>query len=213
MTRPLAPPHRFEVAARIARERLVAIVRSDDAATASAVAEALLGAGAGVLEVSLTTPGALGVVERLAAGHPDAVIGAGTVLDAPSAAAAIGAGARLLVAPGFASGALETGHRYGAVVVPGVASPTEVERALSAGADLLKLFPAAGLGPQWLAAIREPLPQAPFVVTGGVDPGNVAAWFDAGAVAVGAGFGGGATADPAAAAERLRAIAGAVRAA
>jgi 2-dehydro-3-deoxyphosphogluconate aldolase / (4S)-4-hydroxy-2-oxoglutarate aldolase len=179
--------HRWEIAARIAHERVVAIVRSDSAAEAERVSRTLVGAGIEALEISMTTPGALGAIERLAGDLPDALIGAGTVLDAPSARAAILAGARFLVAPSLPPDVIEMGHRYGAVVAPGCQTATEIERALSLGADFVKLFPAAALGPGYLRAVLAALPQAPVIPTGGVDAGNAAEWLDAGAVALGVG--------------------------
>jgi 2-dehydro-3-deoxyphosphogluconate aldolase / (4S)-4-hydroxy-2-oxoglutarate aldolase len=179
--------YRWEVTARIARERIVAIVRSASADEAEEVAGALLDAGITVLEISLTTPGALGVIERLAARRGDALLGAGTVLDAASARVALLAGARFVVAPTLSPDVIAMGHRYGAPVLPGVQTASEIEAALSAGADILKLFPASTFGPDYLRAIRAALPQAPIMPTGGVGPADAAAWIDAGAVALGVG--------------------------
>ncbi|MBB4662816.1 bifunctional 4-hydroxy-2-oxoglutarate aldolase/2-dehydro-3-deoxy-phosphogluconate aldolase [Conexibacter arvalis] len=179
--------YRWEATARIARRRVVAIVRAATAAEAEAVADALVDGGLDVVEVSLTTPGALGAIERLAVRHPDALVGAGTVLDATSARLATLAGARFLVAPSLDREVVATGHRYGAPVLPGVQTPNEIVAALSAGADLVKLFPAAQLGPAHLRAVRAALPQAPIVPTGGVDAANAGEWLAAGAVALGVG--------------------------
>jgi len=203
---PPAAPHRFDSAARIARERLVAIVRSDDASTARRVARAVITDGTGVLEISVTTPGAIDVIEALCRDEPQALIGAGTILDVPTARLALLAGARFLVSPGLSPPVIGMGQRYGAAVVTGVQTATEVETALSAGADLLKLFPAATVGPNHLAALRAPLPQAPFLATGGIAPEDAPAWLQAGAVALGVGVGTGTTAEPRLAVERLRAF-------
>jgi 2-dehydro-3-deoxyphosphogluconate aldolase/(4S)-4-hydroxy-2-oxoglutarate aldolase len=183
----MSPEYRWELIARIVRARAVAIVRSASAREAENVAAALLDAGIDALEISLTTPGALGAIERLRERSPTALIGAGTVLDAPSARAALLAGARFLVAPSLSRDVLATGHRYGAPVIPGAQSPTEIEAALSAGADLVKLFPAGHLGPDYLAALLAALPQAPVMATGGVSAQNAGAWLQAGAVALGVG--------------------------
>ncbi|MCW3003609.1 MAG: 2-dehydro-3-deoxyphosphogluconate aldolase/4-hydroxy-2-oxoglutarate aldolase [Conexibacter sp.] len=179
--------YRWEITRRIVARRVMAIVRSDSAAEAEEISDALLLAGLDVLEVSLTTPGALGAIERLAARHPGALIGAGTVLDAPTARSAVLAGARFLVAPSFCEEVLRTGHRYGAVVAPGCQTPTEIEAAVSAGADLVKLFPAGQFGPGYVSAVRAALPQAPIMATGGVGAANAREWLDAGAVALGVG--------------------------
>jgi 2-dehydro-3-deoxyphosphogluconate aldolase / (4S)-4-hydroxy-2-oxoglutarate aldolase len=189
--------YRWEITSEIVRRRVMAIVRSDAADEAEAVATALFDAGIDVLEVSLTTPGALGVIERLRSGHPDALIGAGTVLDGPSAAACIAAGARFLVAPSTSAEVLHIGHRHGVAVAPGCQTPTEIERALSLGADLIKLFPAGALGPGYLRSVLAALPQAPIMATGGVGAHNAREWLEAGAVALG--VGGALTSDVAAA--------------
>lgn len=200
--------YRWEATARIAQRRIVAIVRTARAEEAEAIGDAVIGAGIDVLEVALTTPGALGAIERLAARHPDALVGAGTVLDATSARVAVLAGARFLVAPSLDLEVIATGHRYGAPVLPGVQTPTEIAAALSAGADLVKLFPAAQLGPDYLRAVRAALPQAPIVPTGGIDAGNAGDWLAAGAVALG--IGGVLTRDAGQAAARARELLAAV---
>lgn len=170
---------RWEASARIAQRRVVAIVRADAAAVAEQVGDAVIEAGLDVLEVPLTTPDALGAIERLSRRHPGALIGAGTVLDAASARLAILAGARFLVSPSLTLDVIATGHRYGVAVLPGVQTPTEVVAALEAGADLIKLFPADEHAPGYVRAIRAALPQAPLVPTGGVDASNAATWLAA----------------------------------
>lgn len=191
---------RWEVSARIAERRAIAIVRTAQAADAEPIADAVIEAGLDVLEIPLTAPGALAAIERLAARHPRALIGAGTVLDATSARLAVLAGARFLVSPALDRETIATGHRYGAAVLPGAQTPTEVEAALSAGADLIKLFPADEHRPAYVRAICAALPQAPLVPTGGIDAANAAGWLAAGAAAVG--VGGAFTRDPAQAGER-----------
>ena len=178
---------RWEVMAGVARERVVAIVRTGEAAAARQRCETLFAAGARVLEVSLTTPGALDVVAELAAAAPDAVIGVGTVLDDTSARLAALAGAAFVVTPTLDPRVIATAHRYGLCAIPGVASPSEAVAALDAGADAVKLFPAVALGVAGLAAIREALPQVPFVPTGGVRIEDADEWLAAGAVALGMG--------------------------
>ncbi|MEU8354186.1 bifunctional 4-hydroxy-2-oxoglutarate aldolase/2-dehydro-3-deoxy-phosphogluconate aldolase, partial [Streptomyces sp. NPDC048845] len=117
----------------------------------------------------------------------EAVIGAGTVLDAQTARMAVDAGARFLVSPSLDAEVIRTGHRYGVPVFPGVATPTEMVRALELGADALKLFPASGQSPRRLRDIRAALPQAPLVPTGGVTLEDAPEWIAAGAVACGIG--------------------------
>jgi 2-dehydro-3-deoxyphosphogluconate aldolase/(4S)-4-hydroxy-2-oxoglutarate aldolase len=199
---------RWEASARIAERKLVAIVRAQAADVAETVGDAVIEAGLDVLELPLTTPDALGAIERISRRHPHALIGAGTVLDATSARLAILAGARFLVSPSLDAGVIATGHRYGAAVLPGVQTPTEVVQALEAGADLIKLFPADEHQPGYLKAIRAALPQAPVVPTGGVGADNARAWLDAGAVALG--VGGALTREPAQAGARAAELLAAV---
>jgi 2-dehydro-3-deoxyphosphogluconate aldolase/(4S)-4-hydroxy-2-oxoglutarate aldolase len=164
-------------------------VRTSDRGLAEPIGVAAIEAGLDVLEVSLTSPDALSAIERLSSQFPAATIGAGTVLDGSSARLAVLAGARFLVAPALVPEVIRTGHRYGAAVIPGAATASEIESALSAGADLIKLFPAGHFGPSYLRAVRASLPQAAIVPTGGIDATNASEWFAAGAIAVGVGSG------------------------
>jgi len=180
--------HRFEVAAAIADQRVIGIVRAADRIGADAAVDALLDAGLRVVEVSLTTPGALDSIAAVAArGIDGLVLGAGTVLDAASARLAVLAGARFLVSPAVSRPMIRTAHRYGAAAIPGAASATEIVRALDCGADLVKLFPASAYGPRATGDLLAALPQAPLVPTGGVTLDDAADYVRVGAVAVGMG--------------------------
>jgi 2-dehydro-3-deoxyphosphogluconate aldolase/(4S)-4-hydroxy-2-oxoglutarate aldolase len=150
--------------------------------------EALLAAGARVVEVSLTTPGALSVVEEAAtsAGR-DVVLGVGTVLDPTDVRLAHLAGARLIVTPTFDPDVVRCARRYGVASVVGCGSATEMLSALSSGADAVKLFPASTWTPADLKGLLQALPQLPVVPTGGVSLATAADWVAAGAVAVGLG--------------------------
>ncbi|MEV5598742.1 bifunctional 4-hydroxy-2-oxoglutarate aldolase/2-dehydro-3-deoxy-phosphogluconate aldolase [Streptomyces sp. NPDC052496] len=180
--------YRWEITRAALAQRVFAVVRSETYDEASATADTLLSAGITSLEISLTTPFALEAVTTLSRelGN-DAVIGAGTVLDAVSARMAVDAGARFLVSPSLDAEVIRTGHRYGVPVFPGVATPTEMVRALELGADALKLFPASAHRPGWLRDVRAALPQAPVLPTGGVTVETAPEWIAAGAVAVGMG--------------------------
>jgi 2-dehydro-3-deoxyphosphogluconate aldolase/(4S)-4-hydroxy-2-oxoglutarate aldolase len=177
--------YRWETMAAIAAQRVVGIVRSDDPQTAAAAARRLISAGLTAVEISLTTPDALDVIRDLAGA--DASVGAGTVLDAPSARLAVAAGASFLISPSFDPEVVQTGHRYGAAVIPGVSSATEIVAALSAGADAVKLYPASAASPAVLRDLLAPLPQTPVIPTGGIALDDARSWIDAGAVAVGLG--------------------------
>lgn len=179
--------YRFETLTTIVRCGVVAIIRSDDGEHALHAAREVLDAGMEVVEIALTTPDGLEAIRALRRDRPDAVVGAGTVLDGATARLAVDAGARLLVSPNVSREVIETGHRYGVAVIPGVQTSTELEQALSLGADAVKVFPATSLGIDWLRAIRPVFPEAPLVPTGGIGPDTVTSWVEAGAVAVGLG--------------------------
>lgn len=180
--------YRWELTRAALEQRVLAIVRSDSYERATTIADNLLSAGITSLEISLTTPFALEAVSTLRRETGDeAVIGAGTVLDGTSARMAVDAGARFLVSPSLDAEVVRTGHRYGVPVFPGVATPSEAVAAMELGADALKLFPAARLGPGWVRDVRAALPQAPFVPTGGITLESAPEWIAAGAVACGMG--------------------------
>ncbi|UZJ33589.1 bifunctional 4-hydroxy-2-oxoglutarate aldolase/2-dehydro-3-deoxy-phosphogluconate aldolase [Streptomyces endophytica] len=180
--------YRWEITRAALAQRVFAIVRSKTYDEASATADTLLSAGITTLEISMTTPFALEAVTTLTRElGEDAVIGAGTVLDAMSARMAVDAGARFLVSPSLDPEVIRTAHRYGVPVFPGVSTPTEIVRALELGADALKLFPAAAHDPSWLREVRAALPQAPLLPTGGVTVDSAPEWIAAGAAAVGMG--------------------------
>lgn len=178
---------RHDTMNELARHKAVGIVRSDTPEAALDAATALLDAGLRVVEVALTTPGALDVIGELSSSRPEALIGAGTVLDATSCRLAVLAGARFVVAPSLDPDTMRTARRYGAASLPGVGSPTEALTAMEEGADAVKLFPASAFGPSYIREVRAALPQLPFVPTGGVGVDDVRSWLDAGAVAVGLG--------------------------
>jgi 2-dehydro-3-deoxyphosphogluconate aldolase/(4S)-4-hydroxy-2-oxoglutarate aldolase len=179
--------YRWEVCSKIASARVLGVLRASSGNRAVQVGEALVGAGLRVVEVALTTPDGLEAIKTLGEADDGRLVGAGTVLDAPTARAAILAGARFLVSPSMIPEVIATGHRYGVPVLPGAQTPTEVLRALEAGSDMVKVFPAGQLGPGFVSSLLAALPQAPLVPTGGVSAGDARAWLTAGAVAVGVG--------------------------
>ncbi|MEU3462022.1 bifunctional 4-hydroxy-2-oxoglutarate aldolase/2-dehydro-3-deoxy-phosphogluconate aldolase [Streptomyces sp. NPDC006733] len=180
--------YRWEITRAALAQRVFAVVRSESYDQAAAVADMLLSAGLTTLEISLTTPFALEAVTTLVREvGEDAVIGAGAVLDATSARMAVDAGARFLASPGLDEGVVRTGHRYGVPVFPGVATPTEMVRAMELGADALKLFPASAHAPGWITDVAAALPQAAVLPTGGITIDTAPEWIAAGAVACGMG--------------------------
>lgn len=172
----------------IESQGVVAVIRLQEAAALAAVVEALTAGGVRVVEVTLTVPGAVEAIRRLAPSlPPDVLVGAGTVTDADTARLAIVAGAQFVVSPVFRPEIIAACHQRDTAVIPGCFTPTEILSAWDAGADLVKLFPAAAVGPGFLADVRAPLPQVKLVPTGGIGPDNAGEWIRAGAVAVGAG--------------------------
>ncbi|MFD7923349.1 bifunctional 4-hydroxy-2-oxoglutarate aldolase/2-dehydro-3-deoxy-phosphogluconate aldolase [Streptomyces sp. NPDC059740] len=172
---------------RLRQERLVAIVRGTDPEAALRTVLTLAEEGVHLLEVSLTTAGALDVIRRAAdLLGPEVLLGAGTVLDADDTRAAAQAGARWIVTP-VVSEAVPAAVEAGLPVLAGALTPTEAHAAVRAGADAVKLFPASAGGPDLLRALRDPLPHIPFVPVGGVDEDAARAYLAAGAVAVGVG--------------------------
>jgi 2-dehydro-3-deoxyphosphogluconate aldolase/(4S)-4-hydroxy-2-oxoglutarate aldolase len=170
----------------------IAVIRLGDADAAVRAAEAVHAGGVHAIEVTLTTPGALEVIRHLSA-VDGMVVGAGSVLDAESARAAIHAGARYIVSPVFLPDLVDTGHAAEVAVLLGGFTPTEILRAHRAGADAVKVFPSDALGPAFIRGVLGPMPFLNLVPTGGVTPANVGDWLRAGAVAAGLG---GALVDP-----------------
>jgi 2-dehydro-3-deoxyphosphogluconate aldolase/(4S)-4-hydroxy-2-oxoglutarate aldolase len=166
----------------------VAVVRLNDASRLRAVVEALAEGDVRAIEVTMTMPGALDGLSALSGAYGEHIsLGAGSVLDEETARLAILAGARFVVGPTFCAGMVTTCHRYDVAAVPGAYTPTEILTAWEAGADLVKVFPAGGLGPDYLRDLRAPMPHLRLLPTGGVTADNAAAFLQAGAVAVGVG--------------------------
>ena len=185
---PSSAPTRVPMSEALATTRVVAILRAENASRAEAVVDVLLENGIRSLELTLTTKGALEVVERLAAVVPDGTdLGMGTVLTADDVDRVVGAGARFVVSPSVVPAVIEAAARHGIASYPGALTPTEIHTAWTAGASAVKLFPGGALGPGYLKAVRAPLPDIPLIPTGGVDIEAIGAWLDAGAVAVGLG--------------------------
>jgi len=167
---------------------VVAVIRANSKDQLIGLTEALLAGGVPAIEVTMSTPKAIAGIEMLADRFGDkAVVGVGTVIDAATARDAISAGAQFVVSPVFDEQIVATTRRYGKIMVPGAFTPTEILRAWTAGADVVKVFPSTCLGPQYFKDLLAPLPQLRLTPTGGVDIKNVGEWIKAGAVCVGAG--------------------------
>lgn len=173
---------------RLAAIGALAVVRLPNADDVLPTARALHAGGVSAVEVTMTVPGALGAIERLARELGDEVlVGVGSVLDADTARRAVEAGARFVVSPVFSAEVVAEAHAAGAAALPGAFTPTEILRAYEAGADLVKVFPSDALGPSFIKGVLAPMPFLKLVPTGGVTPENAGQWIRAGATAVGLG--------------------------
>jgi 2-dehydro-3-deoxyphosphogluconate aldolase/(4S)-4-hydroxy-2-oxoglutarate aldolase len=167
---------------------LVPVLRAESVEKAMAMAMAVAAGGVNVLEVTMTVPGAIEVIRRLAKEQPEIVVGAGTVLDAETARICMLEGAQFVVSPALNLKTIEMCHRYSIAVLPGALTPTEVVTAWEAGADVVKVFPAGAMGgAKYLASLKGPLPQIKMIPTGGVSLASAAEFLRAGAFALGVG--------------------------
>ena len=174
---------------RIVDSGIVAVLRGIDEEQIVRVGRAMNEAGVSALEVTADEPHArekIAALDRELAGS-DTVVGAGTVLDAATAQSVIDAGATFVVSPHVDAEIVRTCNRHDVLAAPGVMTPTEAVTAMEAGADILKMFPASTVGPGHIGALKGPLGDIDVIPTGGVSPDNVDEYFDAGALAVGAG--------------------------
>jgi len=178
-----------EILNRMIEEGLIPVIRVASAQEAVDVADAIKEGGVSFIEITMSVPGAIDVIKELARKFKDEIImGAGTVLDPETGRAALLAGVQFIVSPTLNLDLIHLAHRYSAVVIPGAATPTEILTAWNEGADMVKVFPAAQLGgPEYLKAIRGPLPQILLVPTGGVNLQNAGVFIKAGAAALGVG--------------------------
>jgi 2-dehydro-3-deoxyphosphogluconate aldolase/(4S)-4-hydroxy-2-oxoglutarate aldolase len=177
-----------EVLKSLRKIGLVPVLRAESAAQALALADAIAAGGVNVLEVTMTVPGAIQVMRKLAEARPDILIGAGTVLDAETARMCILEGAKFVVSPALNLKTIELCHRYSVPVLPGALTPTEIVTAWEAGADVIKIFPASALGgAKYLKSVKAPLPQVEMIPTGGVSLASAAEFLEAGAFALGVG--------------------------
>lgn len=170
---------------------VIAIMRTKSSEQLLRAADAIREGGVRAIEVTMTTPGALSVIEQATSRYQntdqDVVFGAGTVLDAESARACILAGAQFIVSPSFNPALVELCRRYSVPVMPGAYTPTEIVTAWECGADMVKVFPASFGGPALIKVLKAPLPQIELVPVGGVNLDTAADFIRAGAAAVGVG--------------------------
>jgi 2-dehydro-3-deoxyphosphogluconate aldolase/(4S)-4-hydroxy-2-oxoglutarate aldolase len=178
-----------QVMARIRDVGVVPVIRAESADEAARAIDAIRAGGVNVLEITMTVPGAVSLIAEVARRvGDDAVVGAGTVLDAETARAVILAGARFVVSPALDVATIACCRRYGVPIAPGALTPTEVVAAWQAGADIVKVFPANAVGgASYIKALKAPLPQIELCPTGGVSLETAADFIKAGASVLGVG--------------------------
>jgi 2-dehydro-3-deoxyphosphogluconate aldolase/(4S)-4-hydroxy-2-oxoglutarate aldolase len=179
---------KYEVLQRIENVGVVAVVRAENSQQAKNIALACMNGGIDSIEITFTVPGAQKVIEALTEEFGDTLlVGAGTVLDSETARIAILAGAKFIVSPAFDLDTARLCNRYQIPYMPGCLSLTEMIKAMEAGADVIKVFPGSLVGPEYIKAVKGPLPQAVLMPTGGVSLDNVDKWIKNGCIAVGVG--------------------------
>ena len=180
--------NRKEVRNQIEEIGILPSVRVSSQDLARFAAETVYSAGIPVVDITMTTPGALELINDLAHRFPDLAVGAGTILDDDIARQCVDAGARFLTSPGFVPEVVAYARKVDVVVFPGALTPTEVIAAWKAGSDFVKIFPTGHIGgTQYLRALKVPLPQIPLIATGGVNQLTASDFILAGATAIGVG--------------------------
>ena len=181
--------NRAEVIQQIKDTGVIPVVRAASADEAMRAIDAIREGGISVLEITMTVPGAIALIEQVTKLYGDkATVGAGTVLDPETATACISAGAQFVVSPALNLETIACCRRHDVAVMPGALTPTEVVQAWNAGADFVKVFPAGAVGgPGYLRSLKAPLPQIELVPTGGVSLKTAADFIRAGAAALGVG--------------------------
>jgi len=175
------------VLAKIKAEKIVGIIRADSPAGLLDCARALAAGGLTSIELTMTTPGAVAMLEKASAELPEFLFGLGTVLDPETARAGILAGAKFIVTPALRPAVVTLCRRYSVPVFCGALTPTEIVSAWEAGADAVKVFPAEFFGPAYIKSVKAPLPHVELVPTGGVTPATIGDFLRAGAMAGAAG--------------------------
>jgi len=180
---------RVEVIKQIKDTGVIPVVRASSADEAMRAIDAIREGGISVLEITMTVPNAFSVIEQVTTRFgSDALVGAGTVLDAETAKSCIASGAEFIVSPALDVETIAYCREQDVAVMPGALTPTEVVQAWKAGADFVKVFPAGAVGgPSYLKALKAPLPQIELVPTGGVSLKTAADFIKAGAAALGIG--------------------------
>ena len=177
-----------EIAGNLMEPGIIAVVRARSQSQTAPLAKALADGGVTAVEITMTTPNALEAIREIAELLGDrATVGVGTVLDVPTAQSALRSGAQFVVTPVLKSEIVSVAHAAGKPIFLGAYSPSEAQEAFDAGCDFVKLFPADGLGAEYIRAIRAPLPHLKIVPTGGVCLETMESFLKAGCAALGVG--------------------------
>ncbi|MFV0393400.1 MAG: bifunctional 2-keto-4-hydroxyglutarate aldolase/2-keto-3-deoxy-6-phosphogluconate aldolase [Coprobacillaceae bacterium] len=179
-----------ETIMKLKEQGVVVVVRGDTKEQGIEISNACIKGGITAIEVAYTNASASNIIKELVYSYNDTnevCIGAGTVLDAPTAKSAIEAGAKYIVSPSFNYETAVLCNRYGIPYIPGCMTIREIVEAMEAGSEIIKLFPGSAFGPGYVSAIKSPLPHASLMVTGGVKLDNIDTWFAAGIDAIGIG--------------------------
>lgn len=179
---------KLEVIEQIKRIGILPVIRANSADEAGRIIEVIKKGGITTIEITMTVPNAIGLIADLSKSDAEILIGAGTVLDAETAAKCVAAGAKFIISPALNLDTIKFCNENEIVVMPGALTPTEIVTAWNAGADFVKVFPCSAMGgASYLKSIKAPLPHIKLIPTGGVSLKTAADFFKAGAEAVGVG--------------------------
>lgn len=176
-----------DILKKLHEQKVVAIIRASGADGLLDCARAMADGGLTSIELTMTTPGAIGLLEKASAAMPDFLFGLGTVLDAQTARDGIAAGAKFIVTPAVRPEVIAVCREQSIPIFGGALTPTEIISTWEAGADAVKIFPAEFFGPRYLGSIKAPFPNVRLVPTGGVTPDTIGDFLKAGAWSTGAG--------------------------
>ncbi len=179
---------REKIVSEIIKTGAAAVIRMQDASKLLKVVEALYKGGLNIIEITMTVPNALTVIEEVSKEVPNEIlVGVGSVLNSKQAQDSIDAGAKFVVSPILKKEIIDTAHKNNFPAFPGAFTPTEIQTAYEWGADIVKVFPADVVGMKFFKSIKAPMPHLKLMPTGGVSLTNAGEWLLHGAEAVGIG--------------------------
>lgn len=176
-----------DILQRLKAQKVIALIRADNAANLVGCARALMAGGLGAIELTMTTPGAIELCAQVSRELPDCLLGLGTVLDAETAKRGIAAGAKFIVTPALRPEVIKVCNAADVPVLSGALTPTEAYSAHECGTNMIKIFPAEFFDPAYIKSLKAPFPKLEFLPTGGVTPETVGDFLKAGAFATAAG--------------------------